>query len=116
MDKEFRDTMRTSFIFPVRIGLQIEGEKKFFHAFSNDISQGGIKVSIQKDLPVKEKLDLRFDLLNEDRFINQISTGAFIAWKNEIKKGLFEYGISFEKLSKGDWLVVVDFIKTYCFE
>jgi len=116
MDKEFRDTKRTSFMFPVRIGLEIDGEKKFFHAFSNDISQGGIKLSIQRDISVKEKLDLRFDLLNEDRFINQISTDAVITWKKEIKNGLFEYGIAFEKLPKGDWLVVLDFIKTYCLE
>jgi hypothetical protein len=117
MKSDNRKYKRTHFVFPVRIGvLRSPKDKKaeeYFHAFSDNISEAGIKVALTKRLEAGTPLDIRFDLIM-DETIHMVQTQAQVRWNKIIRKGLYEHGIEFGPISKPDWNIVIQFMKDYC--
>jgi len=114
---ESRSKKRIRFVFPIRVGIldntSETGEIEYFHAFSDNISEGGLKIPLQKDIPVNTKLRLRFDLIIKDE-IHIVETIGLIKWVKNKKVGPKEYGITFESLSTSGWRTVERFMKEYC--
>ena len=113
--KDQRQFKRTTFIFPVRIALKARqaGPSAHFHAFSDNISEGGLKITLKDQLDAGSGLALRFDLIINDQ-IQMVETDAVIRWVKRLRKGLFEYGFIFENLSKKNWEIIQAFMKEYC--
>ena len=88
---ENRKYLRSLFVFPVRFGLVTRAQPKptaSFHAFSDNISEGGLKIEIKKEIPLKARLQLRFDLIIREK-LNQIETEADIRWLRKKTNGFF---------------------------
>ena len=113
---ENRKYFRSLFVFPVRFGFisrELEKPQEFYHAFSDNISEGGLKIEIKKEIPLKTRLSLRFDLIIREK-LNLIETEAEIRWIKKKTNGFFEYGIGFDGLTTENWKIVTQFMKEYC--
>ena len=113
---ENRKYFRSLFVFPVRFGFILKaGEKpvEFFHAFSDNISEGGLKIEIKKEIPLKTRLSLRFDLIIREK-LHLVETEAEIRWIKKKTNGFFEYGIGFDGLTQENWKIVTHFMNEYC--
>jgi hypothetical protein len=114
-----RKFKRSMFVFPVRIGVLNESSDgagrpaEYFHAFSDNISEGGLKIDLKKDLPLNTRLDLRFDLIIKDK-ISMLNTKAEIRWCRKKSNGFFEYGIIFDTLPQEYWEIINAFMREYC--
>ncbi|MBN2145648.1 MAG: PilZ domain-containing protein [Candidatus Aureabacteria bacterium] len=117
MKSDNRKYKRTHFVFPVRIGvLRSPKDKKaedYFHAFSDNISEGGLKIALTKKLESGTPLELRFDLIMDEK-IHMVQTQAEVRWNRTVRKGLYEHGLQFGPLSDDDWKIVSRFMKDYC--
>ena len=113
--KNQRQFKRSTFIFPVRIALKAQepGAATHFHAFSDNISEGGLKITLKEELEAGCMMELRFDLIIDDQ-VQMVETDAKIRWVKRLRKGLFEYGFLFENLSKKNWEIIQSFMKEYC--
>ncbi|EKD26070.1 MAG: hypothetical protein ACD_79C01381G0005 [uncultured bacterium] len=117
-DNELRNFKRAPFVFPVRISQKNDENtfsEKYFHAFSDNISFGGIKIKIKKKFEKDEELLLRFDLIIDEQ-VNSIETKATIKWVTNLKNGFMEYGILFTSLTKDSWNILQRFMTAYCIE
>ncbi len=113
---ENRKYLRSLFVFPVRFGVISKEEStpsEFFHAFSDNISEGGLKIEIKKEIPLKTRLSLRFDLIIHEK-LNLVETQAEIRWIKKKTNGFFEYGIGFDGLTRENWKIVARFMNEYC--
>ena len=113
---ENRKYLRSLFVFPVRFGLISRDQIKpgeYFHAFSDNISEGGLKIEIKKEIPLKTRLSLRFDLIIHEK-LNLVETEADIRWIRKKTNGFFEYGIGFDGLTRENWKIVSQFMNEYC--
>lgn len=114
---EKRKFKRSFFVFPVRVGIINKDEdvnrREYFHAFSDNISEGGLKVDLKKSIPLNAQLDLRFDLIIKDD-IKMINTEAQVKWVRNKSNGFTEYGIIFDPLSITVWNIIKEFMKDYC--
>lgn len=107
------------FVFPVRVGLSgainSEGNtpSEYFHAFSDNISEGGLKFDLKKDLPLGTRLELRFDLIIREK-VSMLTTLSEIRWRRRKSNGFYEYGILFDPLPREDWQIIKEFMMEYC--
>ena len=56
-----RKYKRTRFVFPVRLGIFDSKEKEIIdhiHAFSDNISEGGLKIILDKEFELNTKMEL----------------------------------------------------------
>lgn len=117
-DREHRKYKRSRFVFPVRIGVlprnAPEAEPvEHFHAFSNNISEGGLKITLARPLEKDLLLELRFDLIIREE-LHLVRTRAHIHWSHPREDGTIEYGLVFEKLPENEWKIVTRFMEEYC--
>ncbi len=120
LKKEHRQFKRALFVFPVRIGIVTEREvmtnrkpREFFHAFSDNISQGGLKITLRQEWAGGTRLLLRFDLVEGEK-VHLVETLAVVRRIKRLREGLYEYGIEFDPLKKDDWDKVASFMRDYC--
>lgn len=129
--KESRKYHRVEFVFPVRVGyVSDESLKsidenssikeqhsalkvdKYFHAFSDNISEGGIKIFLKDDLKSGVSVPLRFDLLI-DTEVRQVEALGKVKWCKKNSKNEFETGFEFECLQKSGWKLIEKFMLEY---
>ena len=120
LKKEHRQWKRSLFVFPVRIGIVTEREvlmnrkpRDYFHAFSDNISQGGLKITLRQEWAEGTRLLLRFDLVEGDK-VHLLETLAVVCRIKRLRAGLYEYGLEFDPLKKDDWNKVAAFMRDYC--
>ncbi|MBN1521858.1 MAG: PilZ domain-containing protein [Candidatus Aureabacteria bacterium] len=106
---ERRRFVRVPFIFPVKYTVVEDEEKTEYHALSDNLSEGGIKIICMNDVQEGCEILLRFSLPTSEGIVDIACRGK-VVWYKESSKRRF-CGVQFVKVNEEDQLVLRNFVK-----
>ena len=110
--QERRKFVRVPFIFPVKYRLVEDEENREFHALSDNLSEGGIKIICMHKVGEGKNMILQFSLPTSEG-IFEIHCQGHVAWYQENENRSF-CGVQFSNLEEEHQLVLHNFIKRIC--
>ena len=106
---ERRRFVRVPFIFPVKYRLVEDEENREFHALSDNLSEGGIKIICMQKVGEGKEMLLQFSLPTSDG-IFEICCKGLVVWYQESESRSF-CGVQFSDLAEEHQIILHDFIK-----
>ena len=106
---ERRRFVRVPFIFPVKFNIVGDDEKKEYHALSDNLSEGGIKIICMHKIKEDVDVTISFSLPTSEGIFN-IQCKGHVAWYRENDNRNF-CGIQFQDLHEDHQIVLHNFIK-----
>jgi c-di-GMP-binding flagellar brake protein YcgR len=106
--QERRRFVRVPFIFPVKYTIFGDPENKYYHALSDNLSEGGIKIISIDKIREGEDIILEFSLPTPEGIFEIRSKGK-VVWYREKENRNF-CGVEFSALDEGLKKILQDFI------
>jgi len=108
--KERRKFIRVPFIFPVNFKIvnKSDDEDRIYHALSDNISEGGLKIICLDPVDKDDEIEINFYLPIKDG-MKEIKSNAQVVWKQEGNKKNF-CGVQFINIKNEDKEAIRNFV------